>query len=74
MNPYFQIKWKNGEATHIVEVFVSDDEFDNLIQQGFGVTSEEYFSNDYTEAKKAKDLYKFLSLKKVDMLIKPIVK
>lgn len=72
MNPYFQVRWKNGEATHVVEVFISDGEFDDLVQQGFGVTSEEYFIDDYNRSKKAKELYQFLESKKVNMCIKPI--
>ena len=73
MYPYFQARWRKGKATHVVEVYVSDDEFDDLVQQGFGVTSEEYFSDDYIDEynrpKKAKELYKFLVSKNVDMAI-----
>jgi hypothetical protein len=72
MYPYFQVKWEKGEATHVAEVFISDDEFDDLVQQGFGVTSEEYFADDYNKKKKAKELYTFLETKKIDMLVKPI--
>lgn len=69
---YFQARWRNGKATHVMEVLVSEDKFDELVQECFGITSEEHFEMSDGFANKAKELYEYLQSKEIKTKFVPV--
>lgn len=66
MYPYFQSKWKDGKAVCVIEVLTDEDNFDSLVHECFGVTSEEYFESGIHDTKNARVLNQFISLKGIE--------
>ena len=76
--PYFQVKFdRQGNCTNIATVFVSEEDFEELVQRCFGETQEEILreaKNPVVSGNKGRAFLKFLDKRRIDFKLESIKK